>query len=318
MQKLLAAALLTGFCSLAEVHLDQKADRVIVIIDGRPFGSLYFGEDANKPFFYPLTTPGGIRVTRSFPLEKEEGDPVDHPHQKGLWMGTERLSGMDLWENDSTYDRPRMGRIAFRDVGRLASGTIRGELAFRADWLSPEKQVLLTEDRTMIFHSGIPNAHVMDVDVTLTARKAVTFEDHQDAVIDIRLHPGFDEKNGGMAMNAEGFRGEAGIRGRASGYVDWKTTLGKESVGVAILDHPQNLSSPARWHIRSFGFFTANPFARQAFDPNAESAAKSLQPGEKLRLRYRVIVYSGKFDVESSWREFAGDSTGAAARAEER
>lgn len=308
--------MLTSFCSLAQVRLDQKADRVIVTIDGNPFGSLYFGEDANKPFFYPMTTPAGIRVTRGFPIDPVEGDPGDHPHQKGLWMGTERINGMDLWENDTSYNRPRMGRIAFRDVSRLASGKDRGELGFRADWLSPESDVLVNEDRVMIFHSGIPNAHVVDVDVTLTARKAVTFEDHQDAVIGVRLHPAFDEKNGGMAMNAEGFRGEAGIRGRASKYVDWRTTMGKDTAGVAILDHPENLSSPARWHIRSFGFFTANPFARRAFDPNAASAAKTLNPGEKLRLRYRVIVYSGRFDVESSWREFSGVAA-AGARAEE-
>src|SRR6185295_4911303 len=174
MVRSLFAVLLTTCCCLAEVRLDQKSDRVTVTIDGRPFGSLYFGQDANKPFFHPLTTPTGIRVTRSFPLEKVEGEPVDHPHQKGLWMGTERLSGMDLWENDSTYERPRMGRIVFRDVSRLASGNVRGELGFRADWVSPEAQVLITEDRTMIFHSGVPNAHIVDVDVTLTARKAVT------------------------------------------------------------------------------------------------------------------------------------------------
>jgi len=119
------------------------------------------------------------------------------------------------------------------------------------------------------------------------------------------LRPEFDEKNGGMAMNAEGFRGEAGIRGRASRYVDWRTILDSKTAGLAILDHPKNLSYPARWHIRSFGFFTANPFARQAFDPAAPSGAKSLKPGEHLRLRYRVIAYSGKFDIESSWKEFA-------------
>jgi len=317
MRKALAAILWINLCCSAEVHLDQKTDRVVVTIDQKAFGSLYFGVDANKPFFYPLTTPEGIRVTRGFPIDPVEGDPVDHRHQKGLWMGTERLSGMDLWENDATYNRPRMGKIVFRDVSRLVSGKDRGELVFRADWVSPASQLLVTEDRTMIFYSGIPHGHIVDVDVTLTARKPVVFEDHQDAVIGIRLNPAFDEKKGGMAMNAEGFRGEAGIRGRASRYVDWKATIDKNPVGVAILDHPANLSSPARWHIRDFGFFTANPFARQAFDPNAVSAAKSLQPGEKLRLRYRVIVYSGRFDVEASWREFAADAA-AKAQAESR
>src|SRR5262249_48280471 len=155
-------------------------------------------------------------------------------------------------------------------------------------WLSPEGKLLLTEDRSMVFHSGIENAHVVDIETILTARDAVTFEDHQDAVIGVRLQPRFDEKNGGMAINAQGFRGEAGIRGRASRWVDWSTTIDGGKAGIAILDHPQNLNAPARWHIRSFGFFTANPFARQSFDPAAQSAAKSLKPGEKLRLRYRV------------------------------
>jgi hypothetical protein len=30
-----------------------------------------------------------------------------------------------------------------------------------------------------------------------------------------------------------------------------------------------------------------------------------LAVGEKLHLRYRVVVFSGKFDVEQCWEEFA-------------
>lgn len=243
-------------------------------------------------------------MTRGFPIAPAPGEPDDHPHQKGLWLGTERLSGMDLWENDRTYKRPRMGSIQFVDVTRLKSGN-RGELAFRADWLSPEGKLLVTEDRMMTFFAIGSAANVLDVDVTLTAREPVTFEDHQDAIIGIRLSPAFDEKNGGVPMNAEGYRGEAGIRGRASRFLDWRTTVDGKRVGLAILDHPSNWHSPARWHLRSFGFFTANPFARKAFDPLADSGAKSMVAGEKLRLRYRVVVYSGSFDVDRCWQEFA-------------
>lgn len=296
-------------CSIAEVRVEQKADRVTVSIDGKSFGSLYFGEEANKPFFYPLMTPAGVRVTRAFPIEQVTGEPTDHPHQKGLWVGTERLSGMDLWENDASYRRPRMGRILLRDVTGLRTGSETGSLSFRADWLSPEGKLLVTEDRKMLFHSGIPNANVMDLDIILTAKVAVTFEDHQDAVIGTRLRPEFDEKNGGMAINAEGFRGEAGIRGRASRYVDWSARVDGGPVGMAILDHPSNLNAPARWHIRSFGFFTANPFAQRAFDPAARSRAKLLAPGESLRLRYRVVVYDGDFDIDASWEDFASDAS---------
>lgn len=288
----------------AQVKLTHHADRVSVSIDGRNFGSLYFGTEANKPFFYPLTTASGVKVTRSFPLEKVEGEPTDHPHQKGLWVGTELLSGMDFWENDSSYRRPRMGKIVLKDVNRLSSGAEIGLLGFRADWISPDGDVVIVEDRTMTFYSGTKNARIVDVDVVFTALKEVMFEDHQDAVIGIRLSPAFDEKNGGMPINAEGLRGELATRGKPSRYLDWRTRVNQEDVGVAIFDHPENLNAPARWHLRSFGFFTANPFGRKVFDSEAPSAAKELQPQQAIHLRYRVVVHSGRFDIEAAWREF--------------
>lgn len=290
-----------------QVRLVHQADRVAVTIDGKPFGSLYFGEQANKPFFHPLTTPTGIRVTRSFPLEKVDGEPTDHPHQKGLWVGTERLNGIDFWENDSSYKRPRMGRIVFKDVTRLSSGTEAGVLRFLADWVAPEGDTVVTEDRTMTFYSGNGSAHVVDLDVTLTAQSIVTLEDHQDAVLGVRLSPAFDEKNGGIARNAEGLKGESGVRGKASRYVDWHTRVKGDEVGVAILDHPANRNAPSHWHLRSFGFLAANPFGNQVFDPQAASGSVRLEPGQSLRLRYRVIVYAGQYDVESSWRAFAAE-----------
>ncbi|HEU0119632.1 MAG TPA: PmoA family protein [Bryobacteraceae bacterium] len=289
----------------SQVEFTHLADRVAVRIDGQEFGSLYFGKEANKPFFYPLRTPSGIKVTRSFPMEKVEGEPTDHPHQKGLWMGTERLNGMDFWENDPTYKRPRMGKIVLKDVSGLRSGARSGVLTFRADWIAPDGPAVVAEKRSMTFYGGIPNARIFDIDVVFTARQEVTFDDHQDAVIGIRLSPAFDERNGGMPVNAEGLRGEAETRGKTSRYLDWQTKIGNEDVGVAILDHPKNLHAPAHWHLRHFGFFAANPFGNKVFRAEAKSLAKTLRANESLRLRYRIIVHSGAFDVEASWREFA-------------
>jgi hypothetical protein len=219
---------------------------------------------------------------------------------------------MDFWENDSSYRRPRMGKIVFKDVTRQSSGAALGVLRFRADWIGPEGKTAIAEDRTMTFSAGAGGARILDVDLTLTAIQAVTFEDHQDALIGIRLSPAFDERNGGMPVNAEGLRGEAEVRGKASRYVHWRTRTTGEDVGVAILDHPENLNSPARWHLRSFGFFTANPFGRKVFDEKTESAAKRLEANDSIHLRYRVIVHSGDFDVAASWREFARTSAAAA------
>ncbi len=64
MRLLFAAAVLAGsLCG--QVRFLHEKERVAVTIDGHPFGALYFGKDANKPFFHPLTTPYGVKVTRS-------------------------------------------------------------------------------------------------------------------------------------------------------------------------------------------------------------------------------------------------------------
>ena len=307
----LVVAAVLGQTTTAQVAFRQLKDRVEVTIGGRPFTSLHFGVSANKPFLYPLITPGGQRLTRGFPLEPVPGDPTDHPHQVGLWTGSEQTNGMDFWENDPSYHRPRMGKIVFQDVTRAEGGVQSGTLAYSADWISPEGEKVISEKHTLRFFSAGPRATGIDVDFVLTARAPgpVVLEDHQDAVIGVRLGPSFDEKNGGYPENAEGFRGEASIRGRASRWVDWKAKVNGETVGLAILDHPANLNAPARWHLRSFGFLACNPFARQAFDPTAPSGEKKLNSGESLHLRYRILAHDGAVDVKAAYSEFAAGET---------
>lgn len=293
--------------TLAQVAFLQHSDRVDVTIAGRPFTTLYYGKEARKPFLFPLTTPAGIKVSRGYPLAPLPGDPTDHPHQKGLWTGAEQMSGMDFWENDPSYQRPRMGTIQFLDLTRSQPGPSTGQLAYRADWISPDGAVVIAESHSLRFFSPTPNSHAVDVDVVFTARApgSVVFEDQQDAVIGVRLGPAFDEKTGAYPENAEGYRGEASIRGRASRWVQWKARVDGHPVGFAILDHPANSPVPARWHLRSFGFLACNPFAQQSFDPLAPTGEKTLKTGESLRLRYRVLVHDGSLDIKSAYRAFA-------------
>jgi hypothetical protein len=289
----------------APVKISLKKDRVSIDIDGHPFTNLYMGQEARKPFLYPLTTASGQAVTRGFPVEPLPGDPTDHPHQKGLWVGSENLSGMDLWENDPSYHRPRMGSIAFKDVLATESTGDSGSFTMLADWLSPEGDLLVTEKRKMTFYAKPSDCRIVDVDLNLRARREVTFEDHQDSVIGIRLGPAFAEKNGGRAISARGDEREAGVRGKQAEWVDWQTDLHGEKVGVTLMDHPSNYNAPTRWHIRAMGLLVANTFGRKTYDPEAPSAAKTLRPSEEIRLRYRLLIHPQGTDVSKLYQEFA-------------
>lgn len=302
--------LLLALPSFAQVAFDVKSDRVLVRINGTDFTALHFGKEARKPYLHPLKTASGKAVTRGFPVDPLPGEATDHPHQRGLWVGAERVNGvLDFWENEPTYTRPNMGVIDFKDLTGTENGDEYGTLSMVARWITKEGKELLTDRRRMVFYSKPADCRMFDVELDFEAIEKVVFEDHQDAVIGVRLALPFDDHYGGRLVNAEGAVNEPGVRGPRSPWVDWTATLNGEKVGVAIFDHPSNLNYPTRWHIRAMGIMFANPFARQSLDKDAPVLGHTLPPGRTLHLRYRVLVHPGSFDVAKAFKEFA-ESTG--------
>ncbi|MGA2183420.1 MAG: PmoA family protein [Bryobacteraceae bacterium] len=287
-----------------QVAFDVKGDRVVIQVDKRLFATLYQGKEAHKPFLHPLLTPSGKAVTRGFPVDPQPGDPTDHPHQRGLWVGAEKLSGMDFWENDPSYKRPQMGRIEWQELTAAVDGDRKGTLSFVANWISEEGSVVVVERRRMIFYSEPANCRMFDVELELEARRRIVFEDQDDALIGMRLNPSFDQRRGGRLVNAEGLAGEEGVRGQRSAWIDWTADLDGEKIGVAVFDHPANFNHPTRWHVRSFGFLDANPFAQRAFDKAAPDGSHPLEKGEKLRMRYRILIHPAGADLKQFYKEF--------------
>src|SRR5438445_7913860 len=40
-----------------------------------------------KPYLWPVHGPGGLPLTRAWPMEKApSGGSIDHPHQKSVWF----------------------------------------------------------------------------------------------------------------------------------------------------------------------------------------------------------------------------------------
>jgi len=72
--------------------------------------------------------------------------------------------------------------------------------------------------------------------------------------------------------------------------------------GIAIFDHPGNPRSPTPWYVilsSEMSFFSP---ALLCFEP------MTLRPGERLTLRYRVIVHPGRWDagrLDAEYRVFA-------------
>ena len=137
-------------------------------------------------------------------------------------------------------------------------------------------------------------------------RDAGSFFDHQDdALIGMRLNPGFDQKRGGRLVNAEGLADEAGVWGQTVPLdrLDYGSR-GREDRRSGVRPSFQFQSS-TRWHVRSFGFLDANPFARHDFDNTAPDGSHPLEMGMKLRIRYRILIHPAGTDLNRYYQKFA-------------
>ena len=313
---------------------NEAARRVDVYVDGGPFTSYVWPESLKRPVLYPLRAPGGVDVTRGYPLDPRPGERVDHPHHVGLWFSYGDVNGVDFW-NNSTALKPeaqaRMGTTAHRRVVSAAGGRDSGELVVEADWLMPDGKTILRETTKFVFHAG-RGVRAVDRVTTLAAQGArVALRDNKEGVLGLRVrreleHPSdkpevFTDASGrptevpkldntgvtGQYLTSEGKRGEDAWGTRAR----WTTLAGRVGAGtvtVAILDHPRNVGHPTYWHARGYGLFAANPLGQEVFSNGKEKLNFALDPGQSVTFRHRLLLFAEAVTperMEAQYKRFA-------------
>ena len=319
--------LATATCS-AQVRFSRSEGKIGIQIDGQPFSTLHFGPRTTKPFLHPLRAADGTIVTRAYPMEDVAGESKDHPHHRGLWFSHGDVNGIDFWANEPTQEpKSTKGRIVLRDVPSIettkndAGGT--GKLQILFAWKTLDGSVLLTEDRTMVFHAG-SNNRIVDFDLSLTARaELVTLGDTKEGTFALRVATPMEESHEmaqgvqrtGTILSADGRAGEHKVWGTRSPWVDYSGVIEGKRVGIAVFDHPENPRHPTYWHVRSYGLFAANMFGLNHFlsDPSADGS-QTLRRDDSLRFRYRLVIHPGdaaEAQVASLYQDYAQRTSGA-------
>jgi hypothetical protein len=311
------AVLVVAVPLCAQVTVTRATDRISVNIDGKPFTDFFIGADAPKPYLHPLRAASGTAVTRYFPMQKIAGESTDHLHHMGLWFAHGDVNGVDFWSSEPGDNRQDLGRFVLRKVGELKSGSKTGSLSAAFDWIGPKKNLMLTDTRTIVFYAD-PKLRMMDFDIQLTAVEKVKFGDTKEGTFAIRVASGLEAlaKNSppnpprtGQMVDSEGRQGEANVWGKRASWVDVYGEVDGEKLGIAIMDHPSNARYPTYWHCRDYGLCAANMFGTRDFlaDKTLDGGL-TLQPGEKLHLRYRVVIHPGdpqSANVAALFRAFA-------------
>jgi hypothetical protein len=310
---------------------DRPAERrVDIAIDGRPFTSYIYATSLQKPVLYPIRSAGGAVVTRGYPLEPRPGERADHPHHVGHWFNYGEVNGYDFWgHSDATppANKPRMGTIVHTGITRAEGGAERGELAVTADWVVPDGTVLLREATRFIF-SGGPGRRAIDRETTWTAAdRAVSFTDTKEGAFGVRVARALDHPSKtpetlvaadgksterrtdtssptGRYVGSDGKTGEE-VWGTRGPWMGLTGTVDGQQVTLAIFDHPSNHGHPTYWHARGYGLFAANPIGQHGYDPEQTPVTLTLQPGESLTFRHRILVQDGHMTVADLNRHHA-------------
>src|SRR5690348_8146043 len=74
-----------AFAGAEGVQITEGTNVLKVVINGEPFTEYHF-KDAARPYYYPLLGPGGLAMSRKWPMEDVPNEEHDHPHHRSLWF----------------------------------------------------------------------------------------------------------------------------------------------------------------------------------------------------------------------------------------
>ncbi|NOY37359.1 MAG: hypothetical protein GXO83_07255 [Chlorobi bacterium] len=312
-------------------HKTEK--RVDVLVDNKPFTSFLYTDtipDLTKPVLYPVISAGGSTVTRGFPLELRPGERTDHPHHIGMWFTYGDVNHIDFWGNSSAIppeQKDRMGWIRNTKIEKVTSGQDSGSMTVSMDWLDASGHAVLKENTRFVFQAGA-DYRTIDRITTLTAQEdTVIFYDTKEGMMGIRVNRALElpsdkpvvlsDEHGnktevakldntgvtGNYLNSEGVTGYD-VWGKRAKWVALSGKINNENISVIIFDHPDNVGYPSYWHARGYGLFAINPLGQKTFSNGKEELNFTLNPGQSVTFKYRVLIKSGHPDTEEINKEF--------------
>jgi hypothetical protein len=279
-----------GWVTVAETEPPPEGEGRCVTIDvGGQLFTRYWFEGAPKPYCYPVIGPTGAPVTRGYPMAEIPGESHDHHHHRSLWFTFGEVNGHDFWaESDTT------GREVHRAFEALVSGPACGVLGAVNDWIASDGTKVCEDERQLTVYN-MPDVRLLDFAVTIRATDGpVEFGDTKEGMFGIRVASTMRVNGGqGTITNAAGQR-DGDTWGQRAAWCDYSGPVAGETVGIAILDHPDNFRYPTYWHVRDYGLFAANPFGLRYFIGDKTGAGRHTVPaGEELTFRYRVLIHRG-------------------------
>ena len=259
----------------SQVTADLVGDRIEIRIKGDLFTSYILSEHEKYPFFFPVNGPSKANVTSM--------RNALYPHHSSLFFGCDKVNGGNYWQEG--LDR---GQIIPLRADIIESGKDRVVIENENIWKRPGAMAPIKDLRIITVTTPSPEIYQIDFVITMEMLLDVIIEKTNHSLFSIRMDPDLAVVNGGTMVNAEGQTGENDTFGQPSPWMDCHGNRMGKSEGMAILQHPSNPWYPSPWFTRDYGFFSPTPM----YWPENGNTSK-FNNGDKVTLRYRVLVHSG-------------------------
>jgi len=291
---ILLCLVLISTISLASAQPKVTAEKVGDKIEFRSNGSLitsYIVSEFEKyPFFFPVNGPSKANVTSM--------RNSLYPHHSSLFLGCDKVNGGNYWQEGL-----ERGQIVSLRADILESGAEKAVIENECIWTRPGADAPIKDKRKITVSVPSEDKYQIDFEVTMEMLMDVIIEKTNHSLFSGRMDMDLAVVNGGTMINAEGETGEDDTFGKRSAWIDYYGERMGKKEGMAILQHPSNDWFPAPWFTRDYGFFSPTPMY---WPENGENTV--LGKGEKINLRYRVIVHTGdhkEADIAGEFEKFS-------------
>jgi hypothetical protein len=254
-------------------------------------------------FIHPLWTPNGQSLTRI--------DAPDHYHHYGLWNPWTKVlfegETIDFWNL-----KDKKGTVRFANIVSLNEGSIYGDyqtlhkhVAFKGNG---KEKTAMNELQTVRIYRPNDNQDYYVADITIQLNCAsdspVMLQEYRYGGLGWRATEKWNDENSETLTSDGKTRKDAD--GSKARWVIIQGDLDQDYGGAVMMSYPTNYNYPEPlriWPEKSNG--RGDVFAN--FSPTKDKDWL-LKPGQNYVLKYRFLVFNGKFtkeQAEAAWQNFA-------------
>ena len=154
---------------------EASADQLQVLVDGKLVTMYHTSKDWVRPFLWPLNGPGGVALTRCWPMQEDPNEKTDHRHHKSVWIAHGSLNGSDNWSEEEGH-----GSVEHQEFTERVSGPVFCRFATRENWLNAAGERIMRGCTEVTVFALPDNERILDFNPFRGCLKAGEFGDTKE------------------------------------------------------------------------------------------------------------------------------------------